>query len=159
MSTSNPRITNTENVIPKKLKKYDLGVNHSKTERYECPDPPNTKKEESWKSCKLLGSLIDTESDIKRRKALALATLNKKKKVYNSKNLSIEQKIRHFCMFVQSILLYNSELWALTKTLNNKLDAFHRRLLRYAIGAHWPKKITNEEIYKMGECKVKVMDQ
>ena len=52
-------------------------------------------------------------------------------------------------MFVESTLLYNSELWSLTNTLNNKLDAFHRRLLRYAIGAHWPKKISNEDIYEI----------
>ena len=69
ISTSKPRIVNTEATIPNKLKKYNLGVNHGKTERYECPDPPNTKKESSWKSCKLLGSLIDTENDIKRRKS------------------------------------------------------------------------------------------
>ena len=149
VSTSQPRIRNTEATVPKKLKAFNLGVNHGKTERYECPDPPNTKKDDSWKSCKLLGSLIDTENDIARRKALALATLNKKKDVYKSKNLSIQQKIRHFCMFVQSTLLYNSELWALTNTLNNKLDAFHRRILRYAIGFHWPKKISNEDLYRI----------
>ena len=149
VSTSKPKINNTEITVPQKLKDFNLGVNHGKTERYECPDPPNTRKDDSWKSCKLLGSLIDTESDITRRKTLALATLNKKKDIYNSKNLSIEQKIRHFCMFVQSTLLYNSELWALTNTLNNKLDAFHRRILRYAIGFHWPKKISNEDLYRI----------
>ena len=32
-----------------------------------------------WKRCKYLGSLLDTEEDIKRRKALAIATYNKLK--------------------------------------------------------------------------------
>ena len=56
--------------------------------------------------------------------------------------------VRLFCMFVH-LVLYNSELWALTSTMNNKLDAFHRRILRYAMGFHWPKKISNEDLYRM----------
>ena len=52
-------------------------------------------------------------------------------------------------MFVMSTLLYNSELWTLTNSINNKLDAFHRRLLRYAIGVHYPKIIKNEDIYRI----------
>ena len=93
--------------------------------------------------------MIDTETDIKRRKSLALTALFDRKKYYNSKNLSIKQKIRHFVMFVMSTLLYNSELWTLTNSMNNKLDAFHRRLLRYAIGVHYPKIIKNEDIYRI----------
>ena len=86
-----------------KKREYNLGVNHGKTERYECPDPPNTKKDDSWKSCKLLGSLIVTENDIKRREALALAVLNKKKNFYNSKNLNIEQKLLYVCTIYSAL--------------------------------------------------------
>ena len=95
--------------------------------------------------------MIDTESDITRRKSLALAVMKDKSRYYKSKNLSIKQKIRHFNTYVMSVLLYNCELWTLTKTLNDKLDAFHRRLLRYAIGAHYPKIIKNEDIYVITE--------
>ena len=149
VSTSKAYIDNTQETIPQKLKLYNLGVNLSKTEKYTVPDPPNTTTKESWKSCKLLGSIIDTENDIKRRKALAMAVLTYHKKVYNSKNLSINQKIRHYKMYVESTLLYNCELWTLTKTLSDKLDAFHRRLLRYAIGTVYPKIIKNEAIYEI----------
>ena len=152
VSTSKRRNETIEEIVPKKLKKHDLGVNAGKTERYTCPDPPNTTKSNSWKSCKLLGSMIDTESDITRRKSLALAVMKDKSRYYKSKNLSIKQKIRHFNTYVMSVLLYNCELWTLTKTLNDKLDAFHRRLLRYAIGAHYPKIIKNEDIYIITEA-------
>ena len=56
VSTSKRRNETIEETVPKKLKKHDLGVNAGKTERYTCPDPPNTTKSNSWKSC--------TESDI-----------------------------------------------------------------------------------------------
>ena len=60
------------------LKNFNLVVNHGKTERYECLDPTYTKKVDSLKYCKLLGILIDTESDITSRKILAMAILNEK---------------------------------------------------------------------------------
>ena len=52
-------------------------------------------------------------------------------------------------MSVQSALLYISELWAITNTLNSKFDAFHRKILRYAIGLHWPKKISSEDLHRI----------
>ena len=148
-STSKPYIDNIKETIPSKLKMYNLGVNIGKTEEYTIPDVPDITPNKSWKTCKLLGSIIDTESDIKRRKALAISVLTQHKKVYQSKNLSIDQKIRHYRMYIESTLLYNCELWTLNKTLCDKLDAFHRRLLRYAIGITYPKIIKNEAIYKI----------
>lgn len=42
VSPSKPKIKDAEVTLPKNLKDFNLGVNHRKTERYECPDPPNT---------------------------------------------------------------------------------------------------------------------
>ena len=47
------------------------------------------------------------------------------------------------------MFLYNSELWTLNKTTENKIDAFQRRQLRYIINHQWPKKISNVELYKL----------
>ena len=138
-STSEPFINIIEQTVPTKLQDFNLGVNNSKTEKYTVPDPPNTTKKESWKCCKLLGSLLDTENDITRRKTLAMATIKKYKNIFFSKNLSIHQKIRHFRMFIESTLLYNCELWTMTRTLNDRTDAYHQRMLRYAIGITYPK--------------------
>ena len=44
-------------------------------------------------------------------------------------------------------LLYNSETWALTPTLENSLDQFHRRLLRIAVNIRYPKKISSVNLY------------
>ena len=48
---------------------------------------------------------------------------------------------------VDSIFLYNSELWTLTKTAENKIDSYHRRILRRAINVRWPNKISCEDLY------------
>ena len=55
---------------PPKLKRKSLGVNEGKTEEYEVRrDGPD-----DWKKAKKLGSMMETENDIKRGKSLALAT-------------------------------------------------------------------------------------
>ena len=75
------------------------------------------------------------------------------KHIYKSKNLSIIQKIRYFKMFAGSIFVYHSELWTLTKTLSDSIDAFHSRELRYAIGIIYPHDISNAELYKLTKAE------
>ena len=57
-------------------------------------------------------------------------------------------KIRTFNTFASSVFLYNSELWGVTATLENKINSFQRRLLRQAINVRWPKKISNKDLYE-----------
>ena len=142
-------ITNIKNSIPGKLAKFNLNINETKTEEYIAPDLPETDSKHSWKKCKLLGSCLDTKEDINRRKALVICTMKKYRKTYQSKYLSIEQKVRHFNMYIQSIMLYNCELWTMTETLNKGIDSFQRRQLRYVINVIWPKIITNDKLYEL----------
>ena len=148
-STSINTIKNIKETVPEALAKFNLQVNETKTEQYTIPDPPNTEKKDSWRTCKLLGSLLDTKEDISRRKQLVIEAMKRHKKIYKSKYLSLKQKIRHFNMYIQAIMLYNCELWTMTDTLNKAIDAFHRRQLRYAINIVWPKKISNEKLYEL----------
>ena len=53
----------------------------------------------------------------------------------------------HFRVFAECIFLYNCELWTMTKTINDSIDAFHRRQLRYALGIKYPRVITNHQLY------------
>ena len=63
IATTNPlTIDYVKNTIPAKLKESHLNLNKSKTEYYEIRRNGRT----DWKSCKLLGSLLDTKSDINR---------------------------------------------------------------------------------------------
>ena len=118
----------------------NLNINKSKTEEYTI----SRKGEENWKKCKYLGSLLDTDEDIKGRKILALQTLNKFNKIFKQKKLSKKIKIKIFGTFVDSIFLYNSELWTPTKKKNNEIDSFQRRLLRNTLRIRWPKKLSNK---------------
>jgi len=128
--------------LPPQLKKYNLGVNESKTEDYEISSESSGK----WKECKLLGSLLDTEHDIKRRKGQAMNAYRKKEKILKSKKICLSTRIRAFNAYVTSIFLYNSELWTLTKDKEKKIDTFQRNLLRKIMNIKWPRKITNEEL-------------
>ena len=67
-------------------------------------------KDVSWKCCKILGSLIDTEEDVKQRKKLALDAMSAFKEVWRCNQTNRCLKIRIFEALVQSIFLYNSEI-------------------------------------------------
>ena len=94
--------------------------------------PRELKGNEAWKECKILGGLFDTEKDInKRRKKLAIDAYKTPKKILNSEKNSIKIKIRTFNALVKSVFLYNSELWTLTKKLENIINTFQRRHERF----------------------------
>ena len=134
--------------LPQKLEARDLVVNHTKTEQHEV-----NRTDDTWKTCKLLGSLLDTDYDIDRRKSLAVAAVNNLKSIFQGKN-SLEIKLRSFECYVSSIFLYNSELWTLTESLSHSIDSFQRRLLRTAcLNIKWPNKMPNEEVYRVAKVK------
>ena len=183
VTTSKEMISKIKETIPPQLKKYNLMVNETKTEQYQIPRPhpdplpldlnsaldqndirwsaldwiTNAKQptpvNKDWKKCKLLGSLLDASADITRRKMIALEHMKTFKNIFNSHKLKTVTKVRTFNTYVATIFLYNSETWTITQTLENQIDSCHRRLLREAIGVHYPKIITNEEIYRVTKAK------
>ena len=147
-STSTNILENIEKTVPSVLQERNLFVNSSKTEKYTVT---NDASKSEWKDCKLVGSKLDTERDIKHRKQLASATFNKLKPIFTEKHCSSEAKLDIFNAIVESIFLYNSEIWTLTKKLENEIDAYQRKLLRYLMNyrytddrKYWP---SNEELY------------
>ena len=169
---------NIKTETPRKLEKYNLFTNHSKTEEGEAPDkrpppppppPPLTNPgnrilwseldwlippimsppEPSYKNIKLLGTKIDTKCDIQARKAKVWDPMKKFQKYFQSKRLSANHKIRLFRTFIEPILLYNSETWSLTTTLEKNIDSFHRRLLRICLNYRYPKITSSEKLYTL----------
>ena len=61
------------------------------------------------------------------------------------------QKKRKLEYINHILFLYNSELWTLTKTLEKRIDSFQRRLLRNILNYHYPKIISNTELYRKAE--------
>ncbi len=120
----------------KQLKKRNLQINEEKTKNY----PVRREGNEKWKTCKLVGSILDTEKDMNRRKTLALCAHIKLKYIPESKKNTIKIKVKVFNAFVRSIFMYNSELRTLTKKLENTVNIFQRLLLRRIINVKWPNK-------------------
>ena len=137
------KINKIKRLLPSMLQEGNLIENSSKREEYNIPSERN-----EWKLCKCLGSLLDTEADIQRRKGLAISSMRTLYLLFKSRNISQTTKIRIFEAYVSSIFLYNSELWVSTKTIANKIDSFQRRQLRKVLNIKWPKVISNIELYK-----------
>ena len=156
--------------IPPKLEKRDLISNASKDEEFKVCRKYNPEecvncspcgrclkckkcKEciycKSWKSCKLLGSMLETEADMKRRKVLSLEAMRNMEHHWRNSRNSIKTKMRIFNAYITPIALYNSHLWSMNTTREGTIDAFQRRLLRHAINIRYPRRISNESLYNI----------
>ena len=138
------KINQVEKVVPSMLCEEGLYVSKSKTGKYHISKCSDTK----WKFCKYIGSLIGNEEDIKRSKGLTHDNHHALESILKSKLVSQSVRIRIFRAYIESIFLYNSELWTLINTLERSIYSFHRRLLKKVIHVAWPGVITNEELYK-----------
>ena len=177
-TTSQEHRTQIKNDTPRKLRNYGLHVNESKTEEGEAPDkrppppPPPPPDEDpgdrilwgaldwlvppkmypprpTYKDIKLLGTRLDTKTDIQARKARVWDPIKKFRNYFRSKRLSIGHKVRVYRTYVEPILLYNSETWTLTPTLEKAVDSFHRRILKTAINIRYPKVISSQKLYTL----------
>ena len=145
--TDRSKIEMIKRVIPDMLREADLIENNDKREEYVI-SLYQEEKEKTWKKCKCLGTMLDTEEDINRRKSLALGAKTTLKRIFRSRRLNQCTKIRIFEAYISSIFLYNSELWTITIRLQKVIDSFQRRLLREILKIQWPKVITNERLYE-----------
>ena len=53
-----------------------------------------------------------------------------------------------FIATVESVLLYGSETWSLTKSLEKRLNGCYTRRLRMCLSISWKQKLTNEQLYQ-----------
>ena len=132
------------NSIQQTLERHNLKVNADKTEFTLI-----SKKEDSWRKVKKVGSLIGDEEDVQRRQHLSTVALNKLNHLWaKGSKLKIATRLKLYKSLVKSILLYNCGNWALTKTQEEKINAFHRRQLRRILNIRYPIKISNRSLYR-----------
>ena len=106
-----------------------------------------------------LGSLITSDgrciNEIKRRMAQAKASFHNMKSILTNKRMSLGVRKRVLQCYIEPILLYGCESWSmemwLLRRMENTVNTFQRRHLRKILGIHWPKKITNIELYTKTE--------
>ena len=106
------------------LSKKGLKMKKNKTENYII-----TRQNHQWKKCKLLGTLLDTEEDIK-RKILAINGANNLRCFLENDKLTINLKLKLIDTYIEPIFLYNSETWTLIKFMEESTSAFQRRIVR-----------------------------
>ena len=115
--------------------------------------PIQVDKTPDWHNCKMLGSYLGTRKDIENRKIITLKTLRKFNNIFQSKVISRSLKIRTFNIYIACIFLYNSETWGISKSMEETIDAFQRRLLRYVINVRWPNKISNKDLMEITKAE------
>ena len=80
------------------------------------------------------------------RKALSWKALNKMDKIWKSELLDA-LKLRFFRATVETIILYGSATWSLTKSEEKRLDGCYTRLLKEVYNIKGLTKITNKQLY------------
>ena len=83
--------------MPAMLLTKGLHVNGSKTEKYHI----QRSGEDAWKKCKCLGSLLDTDEDIKREKGLIIDSYKTFESIFSGKHVSEKVKIRVFADLIK----------------------------------------------------------
>ena len=83
---------------------------------------------------------------LKYRKALVWNACHKLRKLWTSKILKAI-KTRLFVSTVECVLLYISETWTLTKTLNKQLNRCYTKILRMTYNISRKEYLTNKSLY------------
>ena len=68
------------------------------------------------------------------------------KNIWASRRISMRTKLRIFNSNVKSVLLYGSETWRTTQTMQQKIQTFFNTCLRRIYKTHWQEKIRNEDL-------------
>ena len=133
---------------------YNLKINPAKTEFITIGS------ENTHPGClskvKKLGTLLDDEQEWNRRKVLSWQALDKLERIWRNNNIKVEVKRLVYKTYVESILLYKSPTWATKKTFDYKIDAFHRRQLRWILNIRYPKRIRKELNFMIDERELSI---
>ena len=75
--------------------------------------------------------------------------------------MSLPFKVRLFTALIESVLLYGSETWTITKRLNKVLDGCYPRMLRMALNVNqYRDRVSNANLYgDLPKVKFKVMQK
>ena len=129
-----------------------LYVNAGKTE-FMCFNQEGSMKTVAGKPLKLddiftyLGSNIaSTEKDVNIRIGKAWGALDGLHIIWKS-NIPDEMKREFFRAIVESVLMYGSNTWTLTKRLEPKIDGTYTRMLQAALNISWKKHPTKQRLY------------
>ena len=87
------------------------------------------------------------DAEVRARLSKASQAFGMLKNTWKSGRIGLKTKLCLFESNVVSTLLYGSESWKMTKTIERKLEVFQRRCLRRILTVFWPNTISNEDLY------------
>ena len=128
--------------LVRRARKVGLRVNVKKTQimRLNCPDDRRVsidgrELEEVGEFC-YLGSLLTpyggSVEDVANRLRKARGAFESLRGVWSSREISRKTKLVFYCSIVESTLLYGSECWSLTRSLEKHLQVFYlNRILNF----------------------------
>lgn len=126
---------------------FNLFINPDKTEFTKVA--PSSTHPDALRGTKKLGSLLDEDEDIDRRKNLSNAVLLKLRTIWKNRFIRLKVKLSVYKIFVESILYYNCGTWATNKEIERKIDIIQRKQLRTVMDIHWPKTVSNIQLYTL----------
>ena len=148
-STNSKLIDELEEQLPRDLADSGLGVNRDKTERFSISQNCDA----TWKDTIVIGSKLDTQRDISRRKQLASAAWSKYGNLLLNKTLPLLLRVKYFDAYVSSIFLHQCGLWTITKDIGKKVNSFQNNFLRRIVGIKYPQRISNVELHNITHQK------
>jgi exonuclease III len=134
--------------IAERFSPWNLKVNVGKTERRtifsELRQPTKYKK---------LGAQIDTDLDVQMRVQKADTVFHSMWNLWRRELLAAgtETRMLIYNACIKPILMYNIAATPLTEKWMEKLEAAHRRHLRFALKIIWPKTISNKHLYEKAQ--------
>ena len=90
------------------------------------------------------------DEEMRCRKQLAAVSFSNLWRLWSHKNnkINTERRLRLCDAYITPILTYNACTWALTEAELSELEAWRRRHLRRIIGIYYPRKISNDDLYR-----------
>jgi sulfur relay (sulfurtransferase) DsrC/TusE family protein len=136
---------NVVNWLAPILDAHALILNVDKTERIKL----GREHRESQKPVKKLGTKLHNEEAVQYRIQQSAAAFGQMQLMWKRRyNISLEAKLRLYRAYIETILTFNLAACPLTRTLENKIDAHHRKQLRRLMDIHYPEHISNAELYE-----------
>ena len=99
----------------------------------------------------------DQASEIRSRIEKARAAFNNMKKLFTSKDISLQLKLRLVRCYVFSVLFYGVEAWTTTEATLKKLESFEMWIYRRILKIPWTDHITNVEVMRRLEKEKEVI--
>jgi len=100
-----------------------------------------------------LGTIVaengGTSREVNARIHKARGSVSKLRRVWLSKSLRKDTKIRIFNACVKSVIFYGCEIWPVTNEIRRKIQTLVNRCLRYILRIWLPNIISNKDLWKV----------